>query len=66
VFNRQLTFITYRLVLAVVFVINFFVIVAVLPSIIKFGNWYSKTLKEMYYEDEEGERIALARRMDKE
>lgn len=38
-----------------------------MPAIIKFGNWYAKTLKEMYYEDEEGqERIAIARRADRE
>ena len=30
--------------------INFFITLAAIPSIVKFGNWYAKTLKEVYYE----------------
>ena len=49
IFNKEVTFITYKTVLAVVLVFNFFIIIATMPAIIKFGNWYTKTLKELYY-----------------
>lgn len=66
VFNRRLDFVTYELVLFLVFVVNFFVIIAVIPSIVKFGNWYTKTLKETHYEDENGEQITMPKRKDRE
>lgn len=53
VFNRNLSFITYKLVLGFVFFLNFFIVIAIIPSLIKFGNWYAKTLKETQYENEE-------------
>lgn len=28
-----------------------------IPAVIKFGNWYTKTLKQIYYEDEETYKI---------
>lgn len=49
IFNRELTFLTHRSLLVLVFVINFFIVIAATPAVLKFGNWYSKTLKEMYY-----------------
>jgi hypothetical protein len=52
IFNREITFLTHNSVLGLVFFINFFIIIAVIPSIIKFGNWYAKTLKETSYEEE--------------
>lgn len=42
-------------VLGLVVFINFFITLAAIPSIVKFGNWYSKTLKEVYYEEDEEE-----------
>lgn len=33
--------------------LNFFITLASIPSVVKFGNWYSKTLKEVYYEEDE-------------
>ena len=47
--------------LTVVFFINLFIIIAVIPSIIKFGNWYAKTLKETSYEEEDPS-VGAARR----
>jgi hypothetical protein len=64
IFNREITFITHKTILGFVFFINFFIVIAVIPSIIKFGNWYAKTLKEVYYEDEGSETIGMARRAD--
>lgn len=29
----------------IIFIVNFFIIIAMIPNIIKFGNWYVKTLK---------------------
>jgi hypothetical protein len=40
-------------VLGLVVFMNFFITLAAIPSIVKFGNWYSKTLKEVYYEEDE-------------
>ena len=41
--------------------INFFIIIATIPSIIKFGNWYAKTLKETSYEEEDPTLLAAKR-----
>ena len=49
IFNRKFPIINDKFMLGCIFFINFFVIVAILPAIIKFGNWYGKTLKELYY-----------------
>lgn len=49
VFNKEFTFISDKLVLGLVCFVNFFIVIAVIPSIIKFGNWYAKTLKELYH-----------------
>jgi hypothetical protein len=54
IFNRRVDFITPKALLYLVFIINFFLIIIAIPTIIKFGNWYAKTLKEIYY-DSEGE-----------
>ena len=61
VFNREITFVTHKTVLLAVFVINFFIIIATIPSIIKFGNWYAKTLKETSYEEEDPTLLAAKR-----
>ena len=43
--------------------INFFVMLAVMPAVIKFGNWYAKTLKEVYYDDDD--KTPIPKRIDR-
>ena len=45
IFNKNLSFITPHLLVVLALIFNVFVVVSVLPSIVKFGNWYGKTLK---------------------
>lgn len=45
VFKRDMTFITKKTVVGFALFINFFIIILIIPSVIKFGNWYAKTLK---------------------
>lgn len=66
IFNRKLDFITYRSLLGLVFLINFFIIIAIIPAVIKFGNWYTKTLKEVYHEEDADDEQAMARRVDRQ
>jgi len=37
---------------------------AVMPAVIKFGNWYAKTLKEVYYDAED--KTPLPKRIDRQ
>lgn len=46
-----------KLVLAIVLILNVVMILVSIPSVIKMGNWYTKTLKEVYYEDDQFENI---------
>jgi hypothetical protein len=66
IFNRQMTYITARSVMGVVLVFNFFVTLAVIPAVIKFGNWYTKTLKELYYEDDGEDSLPVTKRAGRE
>lgn len=45
-------------VLGVILVINGIFTLMSIPAVIKFGNWYTKTLKEIYYEDETTSKIS--------
>jgi hypothetical protein len=45
VFNQEIKFATHRSILGLVLFFNFFITIAMIPSIIKFGNWFAKTLK---------------------
>jgi len=51
--NTSINWINKYAVLGVVMFINFFITLAAIPSIVKFGNWYSKTLKEVYYDEDD-------------
>lgn len=50
VFNQEIKICTHRSILAVALFFNFFITIAIIPSIIKFGNWFAKTLKETNYD----------------
>ena len=41
---------TYQILL-VVLVMNTIITLSMIPSIIKFGTWYTTTLKEVYYDE---------------
>jgi hypothetical protein len=46
------------MVLILILVINVIFTLITIPAVIKFGNWYTKTLKEVYYEDGQSKKIA--------
>ena len=46
----KIDFVGTNSVLAVVLFLNFLIVLVMIPTVIKFGNWYTKTLKEIYYE----------------
>lgn len=52
VLNKEIGFMNEKVILGLVLMINFFVILLIIPSVIKFGNWYAKTLKEVYYQQD--------------
>lgn len=35
----------------VILFINTLMLLAMIPSVIKFGNWYTTTMKEIYYDE---------------
>jgi hypothetical protein len=50
--NNSIGFLNRHSVMLLVAFINFFITLAAIPTVVKFGNWYTKTLKEVYYEDD--------------
>jgi hypothetical protein len=43
--NHAVDFVNENLILGITIFINFFITLATIPSVVKFGNWYSSTLK---------------------
>ena len=51
--NNSIDFINkYTIMFFVVFV-NFFILLAMIPTVVKFGNWYAKTLKQAHYQSDD-------------
>lgn len=46
-----------KTVLIIILIINVVLTLISIPAVIKFGNWYTKTLKEIYYDDREAAKI---------
>ena len=53
IFGRNITdsLLSYGTLMGIILGINVLLCLALIPAVIKMGNWYTKTLKEVYYED---------------
>ena len=60
IFGRNITdsLLSYGTLMGIILGINFLLCLAWIPAVIKMGNWYTKTLKEVYYEDESTAQIS--------
>lgn len=47
-----------RIILFIILILNIAMGLISIPAVIKMGNWYTKTLKEVYYEDEQTTQIS--------
>lgn len=54
VFGKEISdsWVNHQTMLATLLGLNVLIGLASIPSVIKMGNWYTKTLKEVYYEEE--------------
>ena len=53
VLGIELNHVSARTLVGLVLFCNFFLVVAMIPNVMKFSNWYSKSLKELYVSEEE-------------
>lgn len=63
IFNKDFGFLSSTVLLGVVLFLNFFIIIAAIPSVIKFGNWYAKILKLVYQEQDEEDKSRMPKKI---
>ena len=62
IFSKDFRFLSPAVWLAIILSLNFFMVLAAIPSVIKFGNWYAKILKLVYKEQEEEDKSRMPKR----